>query len=168
MKLVLKYVSLLAALVLVALTTGCGKEIMKTEVVYSPDTTWTYDTTVIPAPAPKLEVTFGEVTEPVYFDYDSYTLKAESKETLSKIGEFLEKNAPVSVKIEGHCDERGTHGYNQALGQKRADAVKNYFVNFGISSSRLSTVSYGELKPAVEGTSEEAYAKNRRSEMNEK
>ena len=72
------------------------------------------------------------------------------------------------MKVEGHCDERGTHGYNQALGQKRADAVKNYLKNFGIASKRLKTISYGELRPAVEGSSESAYEKNRRSELKEK
>ncbi len=162
--------SLALVLVLLGLTTGCGKMTTKTDVVYDSDTTWVDNTTkVVKKVEPKVvEITFGDIVEPVYFDYDSYELSPSAVEVLKKIGDFLEKNAGTSIKVEGHCDERGTHGYNQALGQKRADAVKNYFKSFGISSSRLSTISYGELKPAVDGSSEAAYEKNRRSEIKEK
>ena len=163
-------ISLLFVITILALTTGCNKMTMKTDVVFDPDTTWIDNTTkVVEKPAPKVvEITFGDVVEPVYFDYDSYELSPSSIDILKKIAEYLEKHNNTKIKIEGHTDERGTHGYNQALGQKRADAVKNYFKNYGISSSRLSTISYGELRPAVKGTSEEAYAKNRRCEMIEK
>lgn len=163
-------ISMLFVIAVLGLTTGCNKMTMRTDVVFDNDTSWVDNTTkVVEKQAPKvIEVTFGDIVEPVYFDYDSYELAPASIDVLKKIGEFLEKNADIKVKIEGHTDERGTHGYNQALGQKRADAVKNYFKNFGISSSRLSTISYGELKPAENGTSEADYAKNRRSEIKEK
>jgi len=164
-------ISLLFVIAILGLTTGCNKMTMKTDVVFDNDTTWVDNTTKVAEKpeAPKVvEITFGDVVEPIYFDYNSYELSPSSVDVLKKIGEFLEKNASTKIKIEGNTDERGTQGYNQALGQKRAEAVKNYFKNFGISSSRLSTISYGELKPAVEGTSEDAYAKNRRCEMEEK
>ena len=170
MKNIFTKISLGLVLAIIALTTGCGKMTTQTNVVYDNDTTWVDNTTKVVAPVVQapVEVSFGDIVEPVYFDYDSYEISPSAVESLKKVGDFLEKNTTVSVKIEGHCDERGTHGYNQALGQKRADAVKNYFKSFGIASTRLSTISYGELRPAVEGTSESAYEKNRRSELKEK
>jgi len=75
----------------------------------------------------------------------------------------MKKNPGAKVQIEGHCDERGTPEYNLALGQRRADSTKKYLVNLGIDGSRLSTISYGEEKPADPGHNEAAWAKNRRA-----
>ena len=75
------------------------------------------------------------------------------------------ENPSITVVIEGHCDERGTEEYNLALGQRRADAVKAYLVSYGIDSARISTLSYGEQRPAAAGSTEAAWAKNRRCEF---
>ena len=78
---------------------------------------------------------------------------------------MLEKYSTVNIRIEGNCDERGSEEYNMALGQRRADAVRDYFINYGISSSRMTTVSYGEMRPATTGQNESAWAQNRRADI---
>lgn len=77
----------------------------------------------------------------------------------------MSKNADANIRIEGHCDERGTSEYNLALGDRRANSAKKYLVDLGISAERLSTISYGEEKPADPGHNEAAWAKNRRDEI---
>lgn len=99
----------------------------------------------------------------VYFDFDRATIRPEFAEVLQAHGEFLRSNPSVRVTIEGHTDERGTPEYNIALGERRALSVVQYLQNLGVSAGQLSTVSYGEEKPAVRGTNEAAYAKNRRA-----
>jgi peptidoglycan-associated lipoprotein len=102
---------------------------------------------------------------PVYFDYDESDLKSEAMENLSKKAAWLETNQEYTILIEGHCDERGTHEYNLALGDRRAEAVKKYLTALGISERRIETISYGEEKPAAPGDDEQAWAKNRRAEF---
>ena len=101
----------------------------------------------------------------IYFDFDQFTLSAESRQTLGDNAKYLQANSGVQIVIEGHCDERGSDEYNLALGESRALAAKNYLVSLGISPARLSVISYGEEKPAVMGADEEAWAKNRRAEF---
>lgn len=103
--------------------------------------------------------------EQVYFDFDQFTLSAEARETLSNNAKYLQMNNGVQVVIEGHCDERGSDEYNLALGESRAIAAKNYLVSLGISAKRVSVISYGEEKPAVKGSTESAWSKNRRAEF---
>lgn len=98
----------------------------------------------------------------VFFAYDSSELTSEARETLDKQVEWLEYHARTRVAVEGHCDERGTREYNLALGERRANAVKNYLMARGISASRLSTVSYGKERPAVVGNGEASWSQNRR------
>jgi peptidoglycan-associated lipoprotein len=100
-----------------------------------------------------------------YFDFDKADIRPEMRTVLQRNAEWLRRNPRVKVSIEGHCDERGTEEYNMALGQRRAEAAKNYLVSLGISSNRLSTISYGEERPADTGHSETAWAKNRRAEF---
>ena len=99
----------------------------------------------------------------MFFDYDSATLSTEAQEQLTQNGGWLGSNTSKAVLIEGHCDERGTSEYNLALGDRRAASTKEYLVRFGVNSSRLETVSFGEERPFVQGESEEAWAKNRRA-----
>ena len=99
----------------------------------------------------------------VFFAYDSAVLDASAQKTLDRQAQFLNKNARVTVTVEGHCDERGTREYNLALGERRANALKNYLVNSGVAASRVATISYGKERPAVVGHTEEAYSENRRS-----
>lgn len=98
----------------------------------------------------------------VYFDFDDATIKPEARDLLALHGAFLAKNGGVSVQIEGHCDERGTPEYNVALGERRAKAVAQVLMSYGVQSSQIKTISFGEEKPAVMGHEESAWAKNRR------
>lgn len=100
--------------------------------------------------------------EDIYFEFDKSDLLAESQEVLRGKAEYLKDNPDVLVIIEGHCDERGTNEYNLALGDRRASSAKAFLVNLGIAGSRLTSVSYGEERPADPGHDEEAWAKNRR------
>ena len=104
-------------------------------------------------------------TQTVYFDFDRSDIKSEGQASLNSLAEHL-KASTVHVQIEGHTDERGTIEYNLALGERRAQAVKGYLGQLGVDTSRLTTISYGEEKPAVEGVhNETAWAKNRRAEF---
>lgn len=103
------------------------------------------------------------INQDIYFDFDSIALKEKSKESLIKKAEWLRMNPDASVIIEGHCDERGTSAYNIALGDRRAQSAKTFFVNLGIDANQLSTVSYGEERPADLAQSEAAWARNRRA-----
>jgi len=105
----------------------------------------------------------AEVGNTVYFDFDSAELTAEAKMTLNRQYAFLNVNPTLVIVVEGHADERGTREYNLALGDRRATAVRDYLIANGLNSARVRTVSYGKERPAVEGSSEEAWAKNRRS-----
>lgn len=102
---------------------------------------------------------------PVYFDFDKSSIRDDMKPVLEKDAEWLKKNPAVKIKIEGHCDERGSDEYNLALGERRSQSAKNYLANLGINSNRLSTISYGEEKPADTGHDEAAWTKNRRAEF---
>ena len=113
------------------------------------------------APAADLEAELQKV----YFNFDSADLSEDSRSILTKNADYLSKQSGVKVRIEGNCDERGSDDYNMALGERRAKAAKDYLVNLGIASDRLSTISYGEEKPADPGHDEEAWAKNRRAEF---
>lgn len=99
----------------------------------------------------------------IFFAFDRADISAEAQQILQRQAEWLRRYANVSVTIEGHCDERGTREYNLALGERRAQAAKNVLVALGIPASRVATISYGKERPAVPGSSEEAYAQNRRA-----
>ena len=103
------------------------------------------------------------VGDRVFFGYDSSELDVDAQELLQDQVAWLKQHSNVSVIVEGHCDERGTREYNLALGEKRAQAVKNYLISLGINSSRVSTISYGKERPAVVGSHEGAWSQNRRS-----
>jgi len=101
----------------------------------------------------------------IFFDFDKFDLKAESKEVLKGKAAILKKFAGWKMLVEGHCDERGTEEYNLALGERRARAAYEFLVVLGVPSSRLKVVSFGEEKPAVASHDEAAWAKNRRDEF---
>jgi peptidoglycan-associated lipoprotein len=100
--------------------------------------------------------------ENIYFDFDKSFIRDDAKPNLEKVAEFMKENRDVRVLIEGHCDERGTNEYNFALGDRRAQAAKNYLMTLGIDGSRIKTISYGEERPEDPGHNEDAWAKNRR------
>jgi peptidoglycan-associated lipoprotein len=97
-----------------------------------------------------------------YFDYNKADLRADAKDALSQSAVFLRTHADIKVIVEGYCDERGTTEYNLGLGQKRADAVKQFLESLGITADRLSTTSFGKEKPFCEQHSEECWQQNRR------
>ena len=99
----------------------------------------------------------------VYFDTDQFTIDAAGVAALSAQAQWLLKYPAKRATIEGHCDERGTRDYNLALGERRANAAKNYLVSLGVDAARLSTVSYGKERPAQMGSDEASWAKNRRA-----
>ncbi len=103
---------------------------------------------------------------PVYFDYNSSSLRADARDTLKSNAEKIKQFQNVLIQVAGHCDERGTQEYNFALGERHALATRDYLTMLGISGDRIVTISYGEEMPAVDGTSEAAYALNRRCEFN--
>ena len=111
----------------------------------------------------ELERELVSVGDTVYFATDSYSLDSQGQETLDRQAALLLRNTSSSVTIEGHADERGVREYNIALGERRATSVKDYLVAFGINPARIRTISYGEERPAVVGSNEAAWAKNRRA-----
>ena len=104
---------------------------------------------------------FLEVGDRVFFDYDESRFKNEGVETLKRQARFLLKNKNLTVRIEGHCDQRGTREYNLALGERRAFSVKNFLVSLGVEQSRVSVISYGKEKPQSLDENEAAWAQNR-------
>lgn len=107
--------------------------------------------------------TGAKASDRVFFAFDSAVLSSQAQRTLDRQSDWLKKNSKIDITVEGHCDERGTREYNLALGERRASAVKNYLINSGISSSRISTLSYGKERPAVLGSNSNAWSQNRRS-----
>ncbi|MCA9412201.1 MAG: peptidoglycan-associated lipoprotein Pal [Candidatus Omnitrophica bacterium] len=101
----------------------------------------------------------------VYFDYDQSNLKPNEVMTLERNLAWVQQNPGSKIRIEGHCDERGTEEYNLALGERRAESVRQWLISRGVPASNIDTVTKGELEPAVPGHSEAAWAKNRRAEF---
>ncbi|KUM54723.1 peptidoglycan-associated lipoprotein Pal [Rheinheimera sp. EpRS3] len=135
-------------------TSGVGQETVQVETV---------EQAVSPAEQlrQKLEALRQENT--IYFDFDTATIRPEFIEVLQAHGAFLTANPSVRVTVEGHTDERGTPEYNIALGERRAVSVVQYLQNLGVSAGQISTVSYGEEKPADTSRGEAGFAKNRRA-----
>lgn len=174
------------------LLSGCAKEqvVKKDEAVTVPSAD---KTPVKPSEPAKLPVTEEKIASPaikespvardeaassavneqaerllnaIFFDFDSSTLSTTARDTLSgNASVLLNKHTGIKIQIEGHCDERGSAEYNLALGERRAKSALNYLVTLGVPASRLSTISYGEEKPADQGHDEAAWSKNRRAEF---
>ncbi len=105
------------------------------------------------------------LTNVVFFEYDSFNLNSEAENTLRTKASILRANPAMEIRVEGHADERGSTEYNIALGQRRAEAVRTFLAGYGIPAPRISTISYGKERPAVQGSSEQAWAQNRRAEF---
>jgi peptidoglycan-associated lipoprotein len=103
------------------------------------------------------------VPDRVFFATNETILTTASRDTLRKQATWLRKNSSVNVVLEGHADERGTREYNLALGERRANSAKDYLMTYGISSNRISVISYGKERPVDAGSSPLAWSKNRRS-----
>ncbi len=105
----------------------------------------------------------ANVGDRVFFGFDQFTLDGKSRSVLDKQAAWLSANPSVIVTIQGHCDERGTREYNLALGERRANAAKDYLVQLGVNPNRIKTISYGKERPVALGSSDSAWAQNRRS-----
>jgi peptidoglycan-associated lipoprotein len=163
------FLAIIGLLALVVVFASCGKkkevaEEIPTEEVTPPpppDTTPPVKEEP-PPPPPRLEESQFKT---VYFDFDKYNLRSDAKAALDYNYELLKKFPNAIIKIEGHCDERGTVEYNLALGEKRAKAARDYLVGLGIDPNRISIISYGKERPVDPRHNEEAWAKNRRAEF---
>ena len=123
----------------------------------------TSDATAVPAIATS---TYSESSlassSTVYFSYDNYNINSTGSEKIKSLASIVKENG-LKVRVEGHCDERGTREYNLALGEKRANAIAELLIINGVSSNNITTVSYGEEKPASRGSNEKSWSKNRRA-----
>jgi len=104
-----------------------------------------------------------DVADRVFFALNSSEISSDGRATLERQATWLKSKPNLSITIEGHCDERGTREYNLALGERRATAAKNYLVSLGVPEAKVSTISYGKERPAVDGHDEAAWAQNRRA-----
>ena len=120
-------------------------------------------TTTTTAKRPLSTILTVDVGDRVFFAFDKYSLKAKARQTLERQATFLKNNAGVKVILQGHADERGTREYNLALGERRANAAKDYLVALGIDPNRINIISYGKERPAVAGSNEAAWSQNRRA-----
>jgi peptidoglycan-associated lipoprotein len=102
---------------------------------------------------------------PIYFEFDSAELLAAARQELQTLAAWLRRDAAATVTIEGHADQRGTAEYNVGLGERRAHAIREYLVQLGVAAARLSTISFGEERPAMAGDGEASWARNRRGEL---
>jgi peptidoglycan-associated lipoprotein len=158
MMLKVKHTLAAAVLAIGLVSVGCTDDEPKVDEVVQPAATT--ETTPDPTPA---ATQFSPET--VYFAFDDYTLNGDAQGKLDALANHLKATQTAVVQVEGHCDERGSTEYNLALGQRRAQSVKDYLAKLGIEASRLSIISYGEEKPASDGHDESAWSKNRRAEF---
>lgn len=114
------------------------------------------------APEPKPEVKPAAELKDVFFDFDKAVLRPDARQALDANIQMLKSNSQIRITVEGHCDERGTNEYNIGLGERRAKAVRDYVVAGGIDAKRITTISYGEERPFVQGHDESAWKWNRR------
>jgi len=180
---------LLSALTLSLTLVGCGSNVKLNEVAVEDrsgaPTAVSQAPAPAPAPAPALAPSAaGRAVAPVeirsadsaaagpagvarviYFDYDSFAIKPEFQAVIEKHAAFIKQDSKRRVAVEGHTDERGGREYNLALGQKRSEAVRKALNLLGVSDGQIEAVSLGKEKPAMAGSSEEAFAKNRRAEI---
>jgi peptidoglycan-associated lipoprotein len=171
-----KLVVLFVVLSLALLFNACGKKAAKVAPVQEPVVVKVEEpTTQIEKPVLSEEEIFQQKTiedlnkdqilKMINFDFDKYQVRDDMKPMLQANADWMLKFSTVQVLIEGHCDERGTIEYNIALGEKRAEAAKNYLASLGVNAAKIKIVSYGKSKPLVQGMDEAAYFQNRRAEF---
>lgn len=164
-----KLFSLLAALVLVSACASEPEETSEATNVGASDGSSTGSTTSsttaeAPSIAPGSVKDFVvNVGDRVFFDFDSSDIRADAVPTLEAQATFLRTFPSLTIVVEGHADERGTREYNLALGERRANAHKDYLISLGVDPARIETISYGKERPAVAGSNESAWAQNRRA-----
>ena len=172
-----KILVLFVALSLTLLFTACGKKAAKLEPVKEAPVVEKVEepTTQIEKPVLSEEEIFQQKTiedlnkdqilKMINFDFDKYQIMEDMKPILQANADWMLKFSTVQILIEGHCDERGTIEYNIALGEKRAEAAKNYLASLGVNAAKIKIVSYGKSKTLVQGMDEASYFQNRRDEF---
>jgi peptidoglycan-associated lipoprotein len=171
-----KSLLLMLALSLLLLFTACGKKAVQVAPAQGP-VVEKIDEPVTQVEKPVLseeelfqqksleELNKDQILKRIHFDFDKYDIREDMKPLLQANANWLLKFRSVEVLIEGHCDERGTIEYNIALGEKRAEAAKNYLASLGMNPAKIKIISYGKSKPLVAGVDEETYFQNRRAEF---
>ncbi len=151
-----------------ALVTGCGKKKLETLPPVADGTG--YGNNADPnagagaiRPGSQEDFVRSVAADRIFFDTDKFNIDAQDQATLQSQAQWLAKYPNTRITVEGHADERGTRDYNLALGERRANAAKNYLASLGIDSARIQTVSYGKERPQALGSTEEAWAQNRRA-----
>lgn len=172
--------TIIVSICVLLFSAGCAKkELVKSEEPIAPPTAVEQaPAETQPAPTPESpavkEETLQETTkqeapavtmETIHFDFDSYVLSAEARDTLKKNAEWMMGNPSAKVQVQGNCDERGSAEYNLALGENRAKAAARYLETLGVAQSRLSTISFGKEKPVDPGHDEAAWSQNRRDDF---
>lgn len=163
-------------LVLVAVLTGCSRRQPPVQPDPQPQTPPPVQPQPRPQPQPPADNSAAEreaerrrieaiLSQIVHFDYDEATIRADAQELLAAKVPVLRANPQIRLRIEGHADERGSVEYNLALAMRRAQAVRQYLMDFGIDGARFDTHSFGEDRPMASGSSESAWAQNRRAEF---
>lgn len=176
------FVWLLMAALAVLLASGCAKKPAPTATAPTTDAPVISETpmqedirgfeerAVTEAPAQDRLLPMSDATsaglQRIFFDFDQHTLSPQARQILEQNAAFMRANPRVQVRVEGHCDERGSDEYNLALGERRARAARDYLISLGIAPNRLSIISYGEEMPLDPRRNEDAWAKNRRAEFN--
>jgi peptidoglycan-associated lipoprotein len=171
-----KIIVLCVVLSLVLLFNACGKKAAKVAPVQAPVVEKVEEPTPqIEKPVLSEEEIFQQKTiedlnrdqimKKINFDFDKYQVREDMKPIIQTNADWMLKFSTVQVLIEGHCDERGTIEYNIALGEKRAEAAKNYLASLGVNAANIKIVSYGKSKPLVQGMDEASYFQNRRAEF---
>jgi peptidoglycan-associated lipoprotein len=171
-----KWLLVLVALSLVLMFNACGKKAAKVEPTQGP-VVEKVEEPVAQVEKPVLseeelfqqksleELNKDQVLKKINFDFDMYTIREDMKPVMQANADWLLKFASVEVLVEGHCDERGTIEYNIALGEKRAEAARNYLISLGLNGAKVKIISYGKSKPLVQGVDEATYFQNRRAEF---
>lgn len=153
----------------VALTTGCATKRSTSEVVVAPlgipGGQAGYNGAVVVNNSSTVMTGAENLQAVVYFAFDSSEITAQAANVLNQHASLLSSNPNATVVIAGHTDERGSREYNIALGERRAQAARNYLAAQGVAVNNVRVISYGEERPAATGTTEEAYAQNRRAEL---
>jgi peptidoglycan-associated lipoprotein len=158
-----------AAIAATLMMTGCAKKAPAPVPAPPAPTTPAPPATPPPVPTPTPPATPPSTVtasdlKTVYFALDSYALDDAARAALDADAKLV-RDHDLTVRVEGHCDERGTVEYNMSLGEKRADSVRDYLVGAGVNAARLTTISYGKERPALDGHDESAWSKNRRVEF---
>ncbi|MDL2316094.1 peptidoglycan-associated lipoprotein Pal [Desulfovibrio sp. OttesenSCG-928-A18] len=158
MNIALRRCLMLAMILLVAAAVGCAKK----EV--APAATDPLDDE-LPLTESERQAALSISNGVIYFEYDRFDLSTQAKQILSEKAEIIRQMPQLRVTIEGHCDERGTEEYNLALGERRARAAYEFLLNLGVPASQMEVLSLGKLHPAVMGSGEAVWSKNRRDEF---